>query len=244
MSAAESKGTSQRMKTRSQQETIDVAQAVDDTVLTAIQTEFSKFINSMVFRNKLKEVITTAMAETIEAALTPLKAEIIKLENQLLEVQEKSNDNEQYSRRYNVRIYGVEPVADGNDEGEDCVKTVIDFCSDQLQVEVDQAEIDRAHRVGPPKESGPRALIVKFKDYATKFKVMKNKKKLKGKKIYINEDLTWRNQQFLKRVRQACKNQGYVFTADGYIFVKRADGESAPVRIRKEADLQRFGFVQ
>ena len=86
-------------------------------------------------------------------------------------------------------------------------------------------------------------MIVKFKDYATKSKVMKNKKKLKGKNVFVNEDLTWCNQQFLKHVRQVCKNQGYVFTADGYIFVKRREGESAPVRIRKEADLQRLGFV-
>ena len=243
MAAADSKGASQRMKTRSQQETIEVARVVDDAVLTAIQTEFSTFINSIDFKNKLKEVLTVAMAETIEAALTPLKNRIFELETQLREVQEKCNDNEQYSRRYSVRIYGVEFVADVNDDGEDCVKTVMDFCRDQLEVEIDQAEIDRAHRIGPPKESGPRALIVKFKDYATKSKVMKSKKKLKGKNVFVNEDLTWRNQQFLKHVRQVCKNQGYVFTADGYIFVKRREGESAPVRIRKEADLQRLGFV-
>ena len=71
---------------------------------------------------------------------------------------------------------------------------------------------------------------------------MKNKKKLKGKNVYVNEDLTWRNQQFFKHVRQVCKNQDYVFTA-GYIFVKRSEGESAPIRIRKGADLQRLGFV-
>ena len=146
------------------------------------------------------------MAETTEAALTPLKNRIFEL------------DNEQYSRRYSVRIYGVESVADVNDDGNDWVKTVIDFCRDQLEVEIDQAEIDRAHRIGPAKGSGPRALNVKFKDYATKSKVMKNKKKLKGKNVYVNEDLTWRNQQFLKHVRQVCKNQGYVFTADSYIF--------------------------
>ena len=65
MAAADSKGALQRMKTRSQQETIEVARVVDDAVLTAIQTEFSTFINSIDFKNKLKEVLTVAMAETI-----------------------------------------------------------------------------------------------------------------------------------------------------------------------------------
>ena len=83
MAAADSKGASQRMKTRSQQETIEVARVVDDAVLTAIQTEFSTFINSIDFKNKLKEVLTVAMAETIEGALTPLKNRIFELETQL-----------------------------------------------------------------------------------------------------------------------------------------------------------------
>lgn len=98
------------MKTRSQQEIMDVAQAVDDAVVTTIQAEFSTFINLLDFRNKLKEVITMAMAETIKAALTALKGKITKIENQLVEVQENSNDNEQYSRCSNVHIYRVEPV--------------------------------------------------------------------------------------------------------------------------------------
>lgn len=69
----------------------------------------------------------------------------------------------------------------------------MDFCRDQLEVEIDQVEIDRVYCIGFFKELGLRVLIVKFKDYVIKFKVMKNKKKLKGKNVFVNEDLIWCN---------------------------------------------------
>lgn len=46
---------------------------------------------------------------------------------------------------WNLSVAGV------NDEWEDCVKTVIYFCRDQLEVEVDLAEIDRTHVSGLPR---------------------------------------------------------------------------------------------
>lgn len=68
----------------------------------------------------------------------------MKLEEKVLELQEKCNDNEQYSRRYNVCIYGVNPTSLESDESsgmkEDCSKSVIDFCSDELGVVVERRE--------------------------------------------------------------------------------------------------------
>ena len=85
------------------------------------------------------------------------------------------------------------------------------------------------------------ALIVKFKSYESKRKIMINKRKLKGRKLYVNEDLTWMNQQLLKRVRDATAGKAYVFTADGYILVK-GKFDSPLVRIRRDSDLLRYNF--
>lgn len=70
----------------------------------------------------------------------------------------------------------------------------------------------------------------------------KNTKKLKDKNMFVHEHLNWLNQQLLKHAREVRKGNGCVFTADGYIFVKRGDAYS-PIKIRREADLKRFGFL-
>lgn len=55
----------------------------------------------------------------------------------------------------------------------------------------------------------------------------------------MNEDLTWMNQQLLKRVRDVIAGKAnYVFTADGYILVQ-GKFDSPPVRIRRDSDLLR-----
>ena len=65
-------------------------------------------------------------------------------------------------------------------------------------------EPGKAHRVGKPREaevgsenSPPGAMIVKLSGYSTKVKFMKAPRGLRGKEIYINEDLTKVNHDFL-----------------------------------------------
>lgn len=76
------------------------------------------------------------------------------------------------------------------------------LCKEELGVTVKGEEIDRVHRIGLPNDAGQRAIIVKFSNYEAKRKVMLAKRRLKGKKIFINEHLTWSNQKLLKHVRE------------------------------------------
>ena len=131
--------------------------------------------------------------------------------------------------------------SDGYDTKEDCFRTVIEFCRNELGIEVKHEEIDGAHCVGKPNSDGARALIVKFKSYESKRKIMINKRKLKGRKLYVNEDLTWVNQQLLKRVRDVIAGKAYGFTADGYILVK-GKFDCPPVRVGRDSDLSRYNF--
>ena len=67
--------------------------------------------------------------------------------DEISKLQEKCNDNEQCSRRSNIHIDGVgippapsaEDTSDGRNESpvkEDCVKTVLDFCKDNLEIAI------------------------------------------------------------------------------------------------------------
>ena len=188
------------------------------------------------FKELLRDSFKEDLSGMIAQVVKPFEEKIIKLEEKVLQLEEKCNDNEQYSCWYNIHIYGV-----NNSISADSFKTVIEFCRNELGIEVKHEEIDRAHCMGKPNRDGARALIVKFKSYESKRKIMINKRKLKGKKLYVNEDLTWLNQQLLKRVRDAIAGKAYVFTADGYILVKDKP-DRPPVRIRRDSDLLRYDF--
>ena len=79
-----------------------------------------------------------------------------------------------------------------------------------LEIQVGRDEVDRVHRVGKPREAvdggvrppPPRAMIVKLKSYGTKIKFMKARRSLRGKNIYINEDLTKDNHDFLLQIKK------------------------------------------
>ena len=66
------------------------------------------------------------------------------------------NNNEQYSRRSNVRIYGIPEK-----KVEDYYDAVVNFCRNSLKCEIDQTHRVRKQRNDPT----PRAMIVTFLSY-------------------------------------------------------------------------------
>lgn len=66
---------------------------------------------------------------------------------------------------------------------------------------------------------------------------MPAKKNLKGKPLYVNEDLTNHNLWLLKQSKEACKNNGYAYSVDDKIFVKLRDSHGS-IRINRLADLE------
>lgn len=101
---------------------------------------------------------------------------------------EHAVQNEQYSRKHNVRIFGV-----SEDPEEHLEEKVITLIKDKLDVEVEPEEIDVIHRVGKKERSTrnmkPRAVIVKFSSNKAKMKVLMKRKHLKGRGITIAEDM-------------------------------------------------------
>ena len=197
-----------------------------------LKAELSKYLQSTAFQDSLSQALTSAINDAVEAATKPLQEKINALESQLTQLKEKCNDNEQYSRRCNIRTTGIE-----ENDREDSYNKVIDFCDKELGVKIDPKEIDRAHRVGRPENGRHRSMIVKLKSFRVKLQVMMNKRKLKGKKIFVNEDLTSLNQDLYMLARNECRDKGLVYTRDGVIFLKRrADGNI--LRIRRRGDLE------
>ena len=91
-------------------------------------------------------------------------------------------------------------------------------------------------RVGKKRPGGtPRPVLVKFVSYNVRHRFFEARKKLKNhstlRRVYINEDLTRKNNNLAYEARQL-KNRGVIsdtFTRDGRIYIKRHPTERAKV---------------
>ena len=119
-------------------------------------------------------------------------------------VEEKLIELEDRSRRFNLRIDGVE---EGKDETWDqCEEKVLDIFTNQLGIEKN-VQIKRAHRTGKKgskhsheKTRKPRTIVLKWNSYKDKIKILKESKKLKGTNIYINEDFSAATMNYRKEL--------------------------------------------
>ena len=137
------------------------------------------------------------------------------------------NELEQYSRRNNIRIWGIpEKVEKGEtyESMETTVSLVVKTLNEKMGLNLENRDIDIAHRIGKKIPNQPdRCIISKLISRVNKMKNLRDrKKKLQGTNIKIQEDLTKLNLAVLKAT---WKNDDVErsWTAEGTIYVKWAD---------------------
>lgn len=203
--------TERRNKGQSQPQADPAVVAVVKEVLKS--NDFMQTISAIV-----KEAVSTKFEEhmkkqdkIIKDLLTENKK--IKADNQLLS--QRIDRTEQYSRRNNIRIFGISEI-----EGENPDEIVLKVLNDQMGLNIPMQNIDCCHRVGLQKKNGkPRAVLVKFASYRSRKLVYDNKRKLKSKGVTIKEDLTSTRLEIYKK---ACESFDFksVWSSDGAVFVK------------------------
>lgn len=234
----------------------------------ALREEFSKFFEEVTRRLELAERRLCA----VEAGLNDWSDRVTAIENQMevhrrsreqaptitaeqlenmrKEVRasrQKANENEQYSRRNNVRILGLKMRPD-----DECKQVVVDFCRSRLQLDrIESSNIDaayilpiststRSQQVGVQPQSRPNSnseppVIVKFRRSQDRDAVLVNRKKLKGTGLGIVEDLTLLNVQTLNRVRNDDRVQTS-WTWNGKIFAQLKTGRKVQVKALQPLD--------
>lgn len=157
------------------------------------------------------------LISSIEARQKEVEDKLSTLEHENSHLKEQLDKHEQYSRRNNIRIYGIS--VSNNNENVDEIAVI--FFSEKLKVQVSIGAIDRSHRLRSYSNK-PSAIIVKFATYRTRAAVLNNKKLLKGSGITLAEDLT-ATRASLSKI--CIEKWGYrnVWTRDGIIMVKIGD---------------------
>lgn len=112
-----------------------------------------------------------------------------------------TNDLEQYTRRNNIRIYGIDDHNKDETAQETTLK-VINFCRNTLGLTLERSDINTAHCMGRFQENGDRVIICRFVSRIDRDEVIKRQKQLKGTKCVVREDLTIKNAKLLKTVSE------------------------------------------
>ena len=142
-----------------------------------------------------------------------------------------ANDNEQYSRRNNIRIRGLQIP-----EKSDVKEFVTSWISSSLHLEdVTSTDITVAHRLRSRKRNdqqakpGSESVIVRFQNREVRDRIIQTRKILKNTQCSISDDLTGMNVQLINRL----KNDDHIIDAwswHGKIFAKRTDNKIVSVR--------------
>ena len=244
------------------QETHDICEQISDEVREYFNSkEFSDLFKSSLveamtremqdLRERLEQTESKVMdleneLQTQASIITSLQKEKVSTSEAVKSLKAKLNEEEQYSRRNCLRLYGI-PEKDQ----EDTDAVMINLANKDLGVNLNLADIDRSHRVGAPrhrpadKKKPPRPIIVKFSTYRARNLVIKNRKRLKGKHIGIEEDLTATNRILLQKAKDEVNNNNNVTAAwstDGKItvLVKATNGRSVRKRINSVNDLKKI----
>ncbi|XP_013420073.1 uncharacterized protein LOC106180601 [Lingula anatina] len=115
-----------------------------------------------------------------------------------MEASSRANRNEQYSRKTNVKIYGITETLNENikEKVKDMMKTV-------AKIEIKDDEIMALHRI-PGKPGETRPIIMKVKNTEIKSKIMKKRKIVRqsGNALKISDDVTAANTKLIQRLGQ------------------------------------------
>ncbi len=219
-----------------------------------VKGEMGEMSSSMQFLSKTVDDANVLMNE-IKQELAAIKKENaeLRVKNDLLtktvaDLQERMRHVEQYSRKDNLELSGIPTSPKEN------VKDIIKDLGTALGVEVETRSIAAAHRIQPFNKERLPSIVVQFQDRATKEALLakfrdarKMSEHLTADKInntfapnrvYVNEHLSPENKQFFARLKQKCKEVGYVFVwcREGKFFVRKSAGEKVQ-RVSTMADI-------
>ncbi|CAH3139220.1 unnamed protein product [Porites lobata] len=194
---------------------------------------------------KINELINSNQAKTIklDEELTKLKNNltlkdkaIAGLEDDNYRLSQEVDDLEQYTRRNNVRIYGVAEQPEENSDN-----LAFDFFKSELNVDIASNNISRSHRVSKKSGVEPRPIIMRFTKHNSKVAVMSRRRpKPQNRKSQCPPHLTINRREILKYLNKDIEEGivSKVWTVDGVISFRPSGDSSVIERCTSLEDCQ------
>jgi hypothetical protein len=137
----------------------------------------------------------------------------VQLEQEILTARRHAIRNEQYTRKYNIRIFGVKEEKD-----EDCKEAVLNIVRNNMHLDIAEVKIAIAHRIHSAGRDRP--IIVRLTDTETRRNIPHHRRVLKGTRVTIGEDLcrdlvtTLNRAKQHPHISQAWSKHGRIYVMD------------------------------
>ena len=145
------------------------------------------------------------------------------------------NDNEQYSRRWNIKVFNL--PGDLKEDNDVTTTKVCDYFTNTVQEETKPEDIEVCHRVpkAPNSKCKYPAIVVRFMNRGLRDRLLQNKRKCKDSGSSIGEDLTKANAMLsLAAYRHsACSNS---WTVNGKVKALLKNGKKISVPFGCDVD--------
>ena len=182
---------------------------------------------------------TEMKAEKLESEMKSLKkvnetaTGIIKQQDRRIRQNERElNDLQQYSRRWNLRVF---KVPEKEETAADCTSNVCAIFSDEVGIPITASDIEVAHRTGQRSSTRARPILVRFFDRKKRDSVITSRRNLKNKGIVIGEDLMYANYQVFRKANEHSAAMS-AWSSNGKILAKAKDGRIVRVNIHTDLD--------
>ena len=157
-----------------------------------------------------------------------MKEQLRMQEQKILYVLSDQNDQQQYDHRWNLRVYNVEEKA--GETADDCAKKCCRIFTDLIGVPTTEEDLEAAHRTGPTTTGKRRPIIVRFQSRRLKDKVLASRRKLKGKGVCVDEDLTAASYKLARDIYKHSYTLAS-WSSQGKVFAKLKSGKTVRISL-------------
>ena len=119
----------------------------------------------------------------------------------ILKIKADQNKSEQYTRRHSLRLHGVKRKQ--NEKSEDCFEIVKNIIK-EMELDIPDVVLDRAHRVGRASGTRPPPIIFKFTTWRHRTLFYRRREEISKKFNWtVSLDITRQNIELMDEVRSA-----------------------------------------
>lgn len=148
-------------------------------------------------------------------------------------------DLDQYGRRMNLEIHGVDVVGDPSREN---IRQVLEKVAGDIGQNFNPGEIHQAHRLQPRKDRKPPTILVQFYSKSGRDNWLQKGRSARLKNVYFNENLSPYYRALLKDAKDRAKTHNYSFVwfRGGRVLVRREENDNNVLAIKTKADLKKI----
>ena len=200
-------------------------------VMSSVEKKIEKLIDSKIKekRKTLEEKVESLELDKKNLTDRLTKAEsniesqterVLELERIAIASAQRSNYNEQYSRKNNVKILNIEEETVETDRT--LTDTVTSLLLSKGNVDIDPQDIIALHRI-PGKSGSPKPVLMKLKNNSVKSAIMKQRQAMKAAGHRLVDDVTKMNTGLIGRLMKHARiDSAWYF--NGAVYGKTTEG--------------------